>query len=194
MVFIIQEEGNKMLKIKIITKDLDIQEQQKIELARQHIERIVNSILFKEYVLNYSFTINECTGRLWWKKCSIKTYNKFWSTDLTNKQVYDTIMKGKESLSNEGDDEEADIFLEIDRRYSRNVIGYTNPSTPWQFVYNWFFGKSSIQELAGNLFHEWLHKIGFDHDFKYNDYRPFSVPYALGDYIERQPYKPLNYL
>jgi hypothetical protein len=172
-----------MLKIKIITKDLNEQEIEKIELARLHIEKTVNSYEFYNFVIKYSFSVNKCTGKLWWKKCSPVLYNNFWSTNLTNKEVYETIMKGSEKLSKEGENESADIFLQIDKSYSRNVIGYTSPDIQWQFIYNWFFKQSSTKEIAGNLFHEWLHKIGFDHDFRNNSFRPHSVPYALGEFV-----------
>ena len=47
-----------------------------------------------------------------------------------------------------------------------------------------FFDNFTPAEIAGNLAHEWMHKIGFDHDFNSTSRRPYSVPYAVGDLVE----------
>jgi hypothetical protein len=39
-------------------------------------------------------------------------------------------------------------------------------------------------EVAGNVFHEWTHKLGFGHDSRYSVSRNSSVPYALGYIME----------
>ena len=43
-----------------------------------------------------------------------------------------------------------------------------------------FFNPYTPAEVAGNIFHEWTHKLGFDHDVIYTSERNATVPYALG--------------
>jgi hypothetical protein len=47
-----------------------------------------------------------------------------------------------------------------------------------------YFYVYTPYQVAGNLTHEWLHKLGFDHDVASTPARPYSVPYAVG-YILR---------
>lgn len=61
-----------------------------------------------------------------------------------------------------------------------NVVGYTTPSITYFNVNTKFFKNYSINEVAGNLFHEWLHKVGYGHDAEATARRPYSVPYAVG--------------
>jgi len=99
----------------------------------------------------------------------------------TNEEVYNKIMSGSETLSPEVDNE-ADIFLQIRRKYSRNVIGYTN-GTKFQYTYINWFNKMSIEALAGHLAHEWTHRVCFVHDKRNSYSRQFSVPYACGYFV-----------
>ena len=48
-----------------------------------------------------------------------------------------------------------------------------------------YFDRYTPYQVAGNLTHEWLHKMGFTHDSAATSTRPYSVPYAVG-YIVRQ--------
>ena len=43
-----------------------------------------------------------------------------------------------------------------------------------------YYNKFRPYEVADNMMHEWLHKIGFNHTVKPTPERPFSVPYAVG--------------
>jgi uncharacterized protein YjaZ len=90
-------------------------------------------------------------------------------------------MAGKEVLR-EAKNYQADIVLRIDRRRRRGVLGYTYPSSIKQWIYSWFL-KSDFKSVAGNLAHEWCHKMGYKHAYKYNSTRHHTVPYAVGDYV-----------
>jgi hypothetical protein len=164
-------------------------EELKIRQAVRHITLVVSSEEFKNYCLNFSYSQQVCTGKLWWRNCTTQVINNFnWNftptkRNKTNLEIYNHIISGKEVL-NPVIDNTANIVLRIDRRRSRGVIGYTYPNTVTQWVYSWFL-TSSYKEIAGNIFHEWCHKLGYDHAFRYAWDREFTVPYALGYYVAR---------
>lgn len=169
-------------KVSIATEGLSATENAKIKLATIHLSGVLNSDEFKQFVLNYSYKNTYTTGRLWNKKTHTEIVNHFESTHMTNEQVYQTIMNGAESLSPEID-YEANVYLKIDRRNKHGVIGYTYPTTQWQYIYNWFFKSATVEEIAGNLGHEYCHKLGFNHAYYNTPTRQYSVPYAIGYFI-----------
>jgi hypothetical protein len=69
------------------------------------------------------------------------------------------------------------------------VIGYTSPSTNVINI-NWkFFQNYQPSDVAGNLCHEWIHKIGFGHaSASEHD----SVPYAIGYIVKEMSGKVLK--
>jgi len=154
----------------------------KIDQAVRHMAMAIGSNEFKEWCLNFSWEQTVCTG-FWWNRICRKIVNKNfnWNENLTNEEIYNRIISGSEVL-NPGNDNTANIVLRIDRRRSRGVIGYTYPNTVTQWVYSWFL-NSSYKEVAGNAAHEWTHKLGFDHAFRYSWDRQFTVPYAIGNFV-----------
>jgi hypothetical protein len=172
-----------MLEVKIVTEGLTDKENAYIECAAKRMEYVLNHEKFKEWCLNYSYDYVYSTGRLWWKK-TFKEHRICFANNqgLTNYQVYNKIMSGAETLDPDLD-EQADIYIKVDRSNKRGVIGYTYPNTKWQWIYHWVLDSWSINSIAGNLSHEWCHKIGFDHDFSNTPIRPFSVPYAVGSFV-----------
>jgi hypothetical protein len=155
----------------------------KLERARELFELAVNSLEFRNKVLQYKHTVAWYTGRLWWKKWRYDEKLGFRETDLSNEQIYAKIMSGSEYLSPQAD-KEADIKVTV-AAGSRGVIGWTNPHTPMQWISSWFINSRSVDsvEVAGNLSHEWMHKLGFDHAFNYYSGREDTVPYAVGEII-----------
>lgn len=96
----------------------------------------------------------------------------------TNSQIYQSILDAAEKLrpvKNNVLDLEAELY------YANNsVVGYTNPSVTQIWVNRKFFDQYDPNQVAGNLFHEWLHKLGYGHDSSATAKRPYSVPYAVG--------------
>jgi len=170
------------MKVKINTDGLDTEEQIKVHLAGQYLESVVNNPMFKDFVLNYKYEVGYYIGMLWWRKYYTKQQSKFTYTNLNNRQVWNKFISGAETLSPEADNE-MDIYIKVDRRNRRGVIGYTYPASKFQWIYSWVLKKFSVEQIAGNIVHEWLHKIGFEHPFNRTIYRPFSVPYAIGDMV-----------
>lgn len=103
---------------------------------------------------------------------------------LSNSQIYKKILEGAEMLSPENNNT-MDLHLGTYRE-SANVIGYTMPSIRTIYMNTRYLDKSSFttNQVAMNLTHEWLHKLGFKHSARKNASRPHSVPYAIG-YIMR---------
>lgn len=173
-----------MFKVHLELDGLDAVETRKVAMAGEIMEAVYNSEDFERFVKNFSYSYQQCTGRLWWKKCTTVVAKGFVDNlGLNNEQVYQKLMLGKETLGEEGEGNDADVHLRVDRRFTRGVVGYTNPGTKWQYVYKWVLNDWSVNDLAGNLAHEHCHKIGFDHSYYNNALRPYSVPYAVGQFV-----------
>ena len=173
-------------KMNVISEGLTKNEQDLIKKASDHAELAINSEQFKEWCLNFSWQQQVCTGKLWWKTCTQEVRRYFhYNKNLTNFQIYNSIIDGKEVLGDGEIDNEADIFLKVDRRYSRNVIGYTYSNTPWQWVYARILNSWGPVDIASNLIHEYCHKLGYEHEYRYTNAREYSVPYAVGYFVQK---------
>lgn len=138
---------------------------EKYDKACRKVEHSMNSVEFRSEVIRQSFTN---------------------SKGLNSLQIYQMIMNGAEVLSPEPDGE-IDVMIEMYHKNNR-VVGYTKPSTLWIWVNQKFFNTFDEAEVAGNLVHEWLHKLGFDHSSASDKN---SVPYRIG-YIVRDLIKDVD--
>ncbi len=132
-------------------------EAEKHETAIQMLEEILNSVEFKQRFVAKKFT----------------------TTKKTSEAVYRHIMTGAESIGKDTD-YEVDIWVEMYHE-DNNVVGYTYGSTTKTWVNKKFFSKYDYAGVACNAFHEWLHKLGYDHSSG-KDHS--SVPYAGGYLVE----------
>lgn len=144
-------------------------QEQKIHQAFDMIKRVVATDEFKQKILGKKFK-----GK--------KQFNE--NNGLTNAQIYKAILEGSEMLT-PGDNNSMDIALEPYYE-NANVIGYTKPSIRTIFLNTKYLNSSKfeINEVAMNLTHEWLHKLGFKHSVSKTATRKDTVPYAVG-YIMR---------
>lgn len=156
-----------------------------IENAVYHMAKAMGDPEFEFFCRNHEYEIEKSSGFLWWRKTWKEKYLGFhMSEGLTGFQVYTRLMKGAEMEPEETqEDNEADIYLKIDRSYNPNVIGYTYPSTKWQWIYQRILDDWDYWEVSGNLAHEWCHKVGFEHESESTSKRKYSVPYAVGYYV-----------
>ena len=141
----------------------------KIHRAFDLIRRVIASDEFKRRVLGHTYN------------------NKKQYVDNggdTNAEVYKKILNASEKLT-PGNNNTMDLNLESYQE-NANVIGYTMPNIKTIFMNKKYLSKSSFKsnQVAMNLTHEWLHKLGFKHAQKNSASRPHSVPYAVG-YIMR---------
>jgi hypothetical protein len=155
------------LEVKVMQiRGFDTESLKKLQASLALLEKVVNSEEFKNRIINFK---------------NNKGQRAFASNNgKTNEQIYEIFMDGKEILQ-PNTPGEMNFWLSLYyRRFSR-VVGYTSPSTNVISI-NWkYFRYYEIHEVAGNLGHEWVHKIGFDHrSASEHD----SAPYAIGYIIE----------
>ncbi len=140
----------------------------KILATKAKLDRILASGEFRTAVLNHQYG-----GR--------KTFVQ--SEGLSNSEIYDRIQLGKEVLSGVID---RLMNLELEAYYDDNdVVGRTFTNSRTIYVNRKFYDRYTSAQIARNLMHEWLHKIGFSHDSDATSRRPYSVPYAIGEIVER---------
>jgi len=137
-------------------------QEEKLLDAIELIKKVIASEEFKNEVLNFSYA-----GK-----------KQYVDTNLSNAEVYKKILEGAEKLRPKKNNS-LDITLKLYNE-SQNVIGYTLPSVNIVWMNTKYFNKFTPADVTGNLIHEWLHKLGFKHDFQRTKRRPFSVPYAIG--------------
>ena len=107
-------------------------------------------------------------------------------TELSNKDIYSIIMSGWDMYSKEKDgdiDTNAKLYHKrlssaMGYSYSHSLDTYSN-TAKWRGT-----EREIVAGVAGNIIHEYMHNLGFGHDYKWNPTREFTVPYAIG-YIVR---------
>jgi hypothetical protein len=138
----------------------------KLKNAFNVLEKVVNSEEFKNRVINFKNSKGE---------------RAFASNNgKTNEEIFEIFMEGREALRPETVGE-MNFDLKLYSRWWSRVIGYTYPTTNLIHINNKFFKRFSPHEVASNLAHEWVHKIGFDHK---SAAEHDSVPYAIGSIVE----------
>lgn len=127
------------------------------------VKDVVKDPAFKSKILSYD---SSCTT------------NKFYQSSDTRTTVYRKILEGAETLQPTKDNE---MDVEVEFYYAASsTVGYTYPSSKRIWVNTKFFDGYTPRSVAANLFHEWLHKLGYKHDSTATPCRPYTVPYAIG--------------
>jgi hypothetical protein len=137
----------------------------KVNLAVGHWIRAYNSGKLKGVIVNHPRPFTYLNK---FKKCS-------------KDEIYQAIIEAKEVIGDGKSDGVAQVYLNVDRRNKRGIVGYTYPSTKFQWVYSWVLKRYSPEQIAGNLGHEHAHKIGLgDSSFwKSKD----AITYIVGSFI-----------
>lgn len=153
------------LKVKVhALTGADARDEDRISRAVNIIEEAVNSEEFRATILSLKFT----------------------QTNLSSSQVLTKILDATENFSG-GEKNSIDLFLDMYEERS-STVGWTKPSDKFLHMNRYFHKNYSPEETAGNIFHEWLHKIGFNHSKYNNSQRPHSVPYKLGYLMSSQAF------
>lgn len=127
------------------------------------VKKVVATEAFRTKVLNHTYG-------------GSKTFVQ--NNGLSNVQIYQAILDAAEKLT-PAKNNTLDVGVKL--YYENNsVVGWTSPSITYINVNTKFFDSYAINSVASNLFHEWLHKVGFGHDSSATARRPYSVPYAIG--------------
>ncbi len=161
--------GSSDFKVKIKMINFLPDEKPKILEAGELIRQVITSEEFKEEILNHEFE-----GR--------KAFSD--NRGLSNEQIYKKILAASEKLT-PGKNGIMDLTLVAYLNEEVTVVGYTYPNTHKIWMNRKYFGRNDAAEVTTNMVHEWLHKIGFDHDSSPTPERRFSVPYSVG-YIVRK--------
>jgi hypothetical protein len=144
------------------TNYLDYQKE-KLKKAEIVIGKIINSEEFKERVLSFKYN-----GKI-----------SFVDNDnLSNSQTYEKLFAGAEALQ-PAINYQMDLSVTM-YKDSSTTIGYTYPNVLKVYTNKKYHDKYGPCEVAGNLVHEWTHKMGFGHASKYSTSRDYSVPYGVG--------------
>ncbi len=162
-----QSDVENYFDFNVKTMFMGTDENKKITETVEVLKKVFYSREFRERILGHKFN-DQVSFHL----------NK----GLSNEEIYDLLIEGAEELypyKNFAMDVEIELYTDL----NSNVLGYTKPSTRKIWINSKYFYKNTIAEVAGNLTHEWLHKLGFDHEKDKNDIRQFSVPYAIGNIV-----------
>jgi hypothetical protein len=152
-------------------------ERAKLDAGMKLLTDVLNSQEFRDGVLSATFQ-----GK-----------PGFASDTRSPQEIYRAIREAKESYTDAADGEvDLNLSLENLSWFQRNVVGYTTESSDTLTTNRRFFSGFEPAEIAGHVAHEWLHKLGFEHDFKATARRPDSVPYELGELVERLAKGPLT--
>jgi hypothetical protein len=149
--------------------------ERKLDQAVDLLREVFASPEFKQKILNHKFR-----GR--------RTF--YMNKGLSNAEIYRRILSGVERIypyRNNAMDVEVELYSD----FQSTVIGFTRPGTKRIWMNSKYFNKHTHAELAAHLMHEWLHKLGFDHEQERTPDRRFSVPYAIG-YIVKDVAKKLS--
>lgn len=142
------------------------EQQEKMEKAIEIIKLVVATEEFKNRVINHTYN-------------GARTFVD--NRGYTNGQIYQIILDGAERLQpakNNTIDAEVELYYA-----STNVVGYTYASSKRIWVNLKYFNMYTPAGVAHNLFHEWMHKLGFTHSSSWTSSRDYSVPYAIGDIV-----------
>jgi hypothetical protein len=160
------------LKVNVLgLKGADGRDEDRIQRALSIINDVVNSEEFRSQILNMKYSIGN------------RSYAGYSQTTSTPEQVLAKILEATENFSG-GEKHSIDLFLEM--YYERSsTVGYTSPKDKVIHMNRYFHANYTAEEAAGNIFHEWLHKVGFNHSKRNNAERPHSVPYKLGKLLSQ---------
>lgn len=146
----------------------DLTQQQKFDRALEIIRKVVATEEFRSAIFGYTYNGEHAFVD---------------NGGFTNEQIYEKILEASElkyPARNNAMDMQVELYYA-----DTTTVGYTYPSSTQIWVNTKFFDKNSVYSVAANLFHEWLHKIGFTHAVSYSTSRDSSVPYAIGRMISR---------
>ena len=144
----------------------DANDIEKYNKAVTLVKKVVATEAFRTAVLNHTYG-------------GVKTFVQ--NNGLTNAQVYQSILDAAEKLT-PAKNNTLDVGVKLYYQ-NNNVVGYTSTNITYINVNTKFFDTYAINSVASNLFHEWLHKVGYGHDAAATARRPYSVPYAIGTII-----------
>lgn len=147
--------------------NFDAAQTAKLESAVVLIKKVIATEEFRDRILNYTYN-----GK--------KTFVD--NEGFSNEEIYQKILDAAETM-NGNKNNIMDVELELYYSFT-STVGYTYPDTTRIWMNTKFFNSYTPVQVADNLTHEWLHKLGFGHAQNYSPARDHSVPYAIGYIME----------
>lgn len=159
---------------------VDSDEEATMRRAIRIFEKVMNDTTFQRRLMDTSFVFDLPNDPM---------------RNLSSKQIVDTLFSGREWYSNVSDNT-ADIIWICNQRKKRplfsNTIGYGNENDSLINTYRWVMRTYKVENIVGNLAHEWSHKVGFDHQDDSHPERSKTVPYLFGNLVVIFAKKHLN--
>ena len=140
--------------------------QERVRESAQIMAKVLNSSEFQNEVLKFT--------------CPLTGKNEFLDRDglplqQTPGEVLETIRLGREDDSSSSNST-ADIRVRLEFHWLE-VGHYTDG---WIVQNTRVVSGMKAAEISGNLTHEWMHALGFEHSYKRSKAWPCTVPYAVG--------------
>jgi len=155
------------------TRNFTYNDKLKLYKAIKILETVVNSPEFREEIYQHQYN-----GKT--------TF--FENKGYSNEEIYQIFMSGAEVLNPVNDKVmNFDLTMYRSKNPFSKVKGYTKPDTNRIWIHSKFYRLESWTptDVAANMVHEWVHKIGFGHSYYFDSNRPYSVPYAIGGIVSK---------
>lgn len=154
------KDAKQVFTVKITPTNYTQAQKDKLAKAEILLAKVMNSPEFKQAVLAhppFTHLVKNKAG-------------------MTNQQIWEDIFRGAEALL-PAVNYQMDLTVTMYFKMFSRVVGWTTPNSMIVNTHSKYHNTFTPCQVAGNLFHEWLHKMGYDHKDE-NDLS--SVPYALG--------------
>jgi hypothetical protein len=155
-------------EVRIVHSRLKPWMQEKVESAIPLLERVLLSDEFENRVLHYR---GKRSGRPGFES----------DHGLGPAGVLASLREAREQL---GGVQDGVLELSLaDYWRPTRTIGFTVSESPTIHLNRHVYRDLSLSAIAGNLIHEGLHKLGFEHSYEPVPGREDTVPYAIGDLV-----------
>lgn len=156
-------EMSQTFKVNITYVNFTAAQKAKYEKAVEIVKKVVASEEFKSRVLSHTYN-------------GETTYVD--NGSRSNSTIYQQLLAGNETLQPAQNNQ---MDVEVELYYAATTtVGYTYANSKRIWVNTKYFDVYTPASVAGNLYHEWVHKLGYTHAITYSVSRDYSVPYAVG--------------
>ncbi len=149
------------------TYSMTSSQEAKIQKAEYKIRKVIGSEAFRTRVLGHTYG-------------GVKKFVD--NGGLTNSQIYTKVLEAMESYFNTKNNS-MDLNVKVYYENS-STVGFTTTTSSYINMNTKFLNTYTSNQVARNMTHEWLHKLGFHHAVSYSTSRNYSVPYAIGSIME----------
>jgi hypothetical protein len=155
------------VNVNILVDNLDTADRRKKAIEAAHcLELIINSTQFADMIISMPDD---------WRLGETSFFK-----DLTNFEILEYIISGKEEWHNEVDNE-IDMIIEDYHRWGSRVVGYMIPFKPTTWVNTKFFDQNHVKLVTSNFLHEYFHHLGMRHG---GEFFRWSIPYYANKIVE----------